>query len=284
MYTLEEKIQYGVPLTTKELWKILDERDDARVDAALLQKDVARLQEELEDMWLELRGTQAEAGTMTKSRSIRSYVPRRKWTDADIALLRELYPDMTAAECAARFGRSPQSIGIKATRLGIKKSAGFLSRMGHKFSERCMETRFAPGGAPWNKGKRGLKLGSPETWFKTGQRKGRAAEKWCPIGTEKINADGYWVRKINDDQPAHKRWRAIHLITWEAANGPLPPGHLVVFRDGDKNNHDLANLECIPRGENMRRNSIYNYGPEILRLAQLRGALTRQINKRSKKS
>jgi hypothetical protein len=40
-------------------------------------------------------------------------------------------------------------------------------------------------------------------------------------------------------------------------------------------------VECISRSENMRRNSYHRYGQEIARLVQLRGALTRQINKRS---
>ena len=43
-------------------------------------------------------------------------------------------------------------------------------------------------------------------------------------------------------------------------------------------------VECISRAENMKRNSYHRYGKEIASLVQLRGAINRQINKRSKKN
>ena len=44
----------------------------------------------------------------------------------------------------------------------------------------------------------------------------------------------------------------------------------------------LDKVECISLAENMRRNSCHQYGKEIARLIQLRGAVSRQINKRGK--
>lgn len=44
----------------------------------------------------------------------------------------------------------------------------------------------------------------------------------------------------------------------------------------------LENLECISRRELMLRNTVHRHGPEIAALSQLRGALKRQINRRTK--
>ena len=141
-------------------------------------------------------------------------------------------------------------------------------------------TRFKSGHTPWNKGMKGLDIGGHATWFKKGHRGGKAMYLYQPIGTERISKDGYLQRKINDDLPLQRRWRLVHLLVWEAANGPAPPNHAVVFKDGNKQNIVLDNLELISRAELMRRNSHHQYGPEVSKLVQLRGALTRQINKR----
>jgi hypothetical protein len=60
----------------------------------------------------------------------------------------------------------------------------------------------------------------------------------------------------------------------------------VVFRDG-RRRHDPAQitldvLECITRQESMRRNSMHAFGPEVAGLIQLRGVLSRAINRRAK--
>ena len=106
-------------------------------------------------------------------------------------------------------------------------------------------------------------------------------ERYKPIGTERVTIDGYLERKINDDMPLQKRWRAVHIVHWEQVNGPLPAGHALVFRDGNKRNICLENLELLTRAELMRRNSCHNHGPEIAELVRLRAIITRQINKRS---
>ena len=79
----------------------------------------------------------------------------------------------------------------------------------------------------------------------------------------------------------------VHRMVWEAAHGPVPEGHLVVFRPGQRTSVlgeiTLERLDCITRAENCRRNSSHRHGPELQRLAQLRGCITRQINARLRK-
>jgi hypothetical protein len=155
-----------------------------------------------------------------------------------------------------------------------------------------MGTRFRPGHTTWNKGTKGL-VGVQEacraTQFKPG-RPACEARNYRSIGSVRINGDGYLERKITDDPqiaPA-RRWVAVHRLVWEAAHGPMPEGHVVVFREG-KRTTDIAQLtvdavELVSRKELMSRNTLHNLPKPIAELIQLRGALNRQINRKAKEA
>lgn len=211
---------------------------------------------------------------------------RTHWTPAELEILRTRYPHTRAEDLLPMLpGRTIKTIQQKAASSGWKKTREFIAEMSRQAMSRpdhpAHRTRFVKGGSSWNKGISFTAGGrSPETRFKPGNRSGRANELHKPIGFERISKDGYLERKINEDMPFQRRWRAVHLILWEAHHGPLPAGHAVVFKDGDKTHIALDNLALITRVELMRRNSAHNHGPEIYRLIQLKGAITRQINKR----
>lgn len=211
---------------------------------------------------------------------------RRPWAADELARFIEAYPDLPTWQLAQELGRTPAQLYDKANRLGLKKSAALFDsphsgrlRPGTKIGG---ATRFKPGHGTWNKGMKGLDIGCLETRFKPGTRSGKALQLYQPIGTERLSKEGYLQRKINDDLPIQARWRAVHLLLWEDAHGPVPAGHAVIFKDGNKQNITLDNLACISRVELMSRNSVHQYGPEIAKLVQLKGAITRQINQRSK--
>lgn len=212
--------------------------------------------------------------------------PRRHWTPEEEARLIAAYPDQPTWQLVQAFGRTLNQIYRKAGHLGLKKRPAYLdsTRSGRLRPGANIggPTRFKPGHTTWNKGMKGLHIGGIETRFKPGNRTGKARDAYQPIGTERISKEGYLQRKINDDLPLQARWRAVHQLLWEEAHGPIPDGHAVIFKDGDKQNIALDNLECISRAELMRRNSYHRYGEEIARLVQLKGAITRQINQRSK--
>lgn len=107
---------------------------------------------------------------------------------------------------------------------------------------------FQKGQTPPNKGKKmPHHPNSAATRFKKGERRGVAAKLYKPMGTERVTKDGYIERKVNDDLPLQARWRAVHLIRWEAIHGPLPQGHALKCLDGDKANTAPENWKCIPR-------------------------------------
>lgn len=209
------------------------------------------------------------------------------WTESEDATIRDLYPTHSGYQIADVLGRSPRAVWQRAHDLGLKKTRAWIAKRARERSTRPdhggIAYRFQPGLDPWNKGKHYNAGGrSAETRFKPGHRGGKALALWHPVGALRINADGYMQRKINDDLPMHKRWRAEHLLVWEAANGPLPDGHIIVFMDGNRMNFALDNLECITRRENMLRNTAHRHGKELFAISQLRGALTRQINRRTR--
>lgn len=151
-------------------------------------------------------------------------------------------------------------------------------------------SRFQKGLTPWNKGRDSRETGSgwhPNT-RRTQFRPGRAASEarnYLPIGSHRVCADGYLERKVTDNPrivPA-RRWVAVHRIVWEAAHGPIPAGHIVRFKPGQKTavleQITVARLECITRAENARINHPRNHSPQLAKLVQLKGAITRQVNR-----
>lgn len=141
---------------------------------------------------------------------------------------------------------------------------------------------FPKGNVPYNLGMtRPFNANSARTQFKKGNRTGRANENYKPIGTERVTRDGYIERKIHDGLPLQSRWRAVHLIQWEAVHGPLPKGHCLKCLDGDKGNTDPSNWAMMSRGLlpflNGHRGPNYDQAapelkPAILTLAKLKRA------------
>ena len=106
--------------------------------------------------------------------------------------------------------------------------------------------RFEPGHVPFNKGRKGVTQGGVETQFKKGNR----PHNYLPVGTERVNTDGYVDIKIADPN----KWRGKHLLIWEQHNGPVPNGRAVIFGDGNRRNFDINNLILVSRNQLARLN------------------------------
>jgi len=230
---------------------------------------------------------------MTKSRNI--LAPRRRWTPVEEQLLRELYPDCSCADVAALLGRSAASVYQAADRLDLTKSAAFWASdhsgrvQRGKQHPSMIAAQFKPGITPWNKGLNYQPGGRcAETQFKA--RQPAESANYRPIGSLRITSDGHLEQKMNDNPalvPA-RRWVAVHRLVWEAAHGPIPAGHIVTFKPGCKTTEfaciTIDKLECITRAQNAHRNHPRSYSPELGRLVQLKGAITRQVNRIKKES
>lgn len=202
---------------------------------------------------------------------------RRFWTADEFAILLAMYAMHPARKIAELLGRPLPSVYVTARKLGLSKSPDFE---GGKIGAGNplgigTATRFKPGQTSWNKGLHYVAGGrSQETRFRRGHKPANGQD----VGALRINGDGYLDIKV---APGVRQWVALHRFNWFLRHGEYPPaGMSLVFRDGDCMNCEVENLELVDRAGLMRRNSYHNYGPEIARAIQLRGALQRQINRR----
>ncbi len=193
----------------------------------------------------------------------------KPWSPQDESDLKRLFPENDIQALIKIFGRAEKAITAKAHKLGLTKADDYVPpRRG------CFEK----GQKPWNKGIPFNPSGSEKGRFKPGQK----PHTWQPVGSERVTKEGYLQRKMTDTGYPPHDWVEVQRIVWEEHFGPIPDGHVVLFKDGDKRNFDPANLELITRAENMNRNSYHRYGPEIAQLYQLKGALSRKMNRRSR--
>lgn len=223
---------------------------------------------------------------------------KAKWTPAMERKLARLYPTHTARECADVLGVSLSAINNRVPKLGLSKSPEWIAectrqRWADGRHENSRRAHFRKGQEAWNKGIPGSTGNHPNsrrTHFKKG-RPAREARNYQPIGTMRITKDGLLERKVTDDPSIYpaRRWVSVSRLVWEAANGPVPSGHAVIFRTGrattDPDKITTDALELVSRAELMRRNSRHTrYPPEVNALMQIRGALNRKINNRSKQA
>lgn len=202
------------------------------------------------------------------------------WAATEDEILTLLYPDTPMSELIQRLQRSDRSIYQRARTLGLKRSKEFLAsehagRL-RKGSAVGKSSQFQKGHATWNKGRKGYQPGgrAKDTQF----RRGNKPHTWVPIGTEQIR-DGYLWRKITDHGGRHD-WKQVHVMLWEEHRGPIPAGMILVFRDRNKQNIQLDNLELVTRAELCRRNSIHRYPPELKDVIRLQKKLERTIRNR----
>lgn len=138
--------------------------------------------------------------------------------------------------------------------------------------------QFQKGNVSHNKGKKGLRYpGSEKGHFK----KGHTPANKRPIGTILTKADGYLWKKIGEGA---RDWKQLHILIWEEANGPVPDGCLVTFKDGDPQHCVLDNLIMVTRGENavMNKNGLRPENPEYMESAVLIAKIKIAANKRKK--
>jgi hypothetical protein len=179
-------------------------------------------------------------------------VSRRPWTPEDRAELTRRYPNESTSVIARDLGRGVCAVYATASDMGLKKSPE-------------QATQFKPGRRP------------------------EEARNYRPVGSVRVTRDGYLERKVTDDTSVYpaRRWVAVHRLVWEAVNGPMPRGYIVVFKPGmassDPDMITIDRVELISRAELMRRNTRHSLPPELNALISTKARLTRLINEREKR-
>lgn len=218
---------------------------------------------------------------MTKS--LNKIAKKVKWSPEMDAVMTLRYPEVKSALIAEQLSVSLCSVYNRAATLGIEKSAAFKASPAACRLRRGDEVgkafRFKKGQVPPNKGVKGINYpGMVATQF----TKGEKPANYKPVGSTRIcSKDGYVLIKMAEGM---FQWKLLHRVVWQRMNGPIPKGFLVSFIDRTPLNWKITNLTLITKKQNALRNSIHNYGIEIAQIYQLKGAITRQINKQKRAS
>ncbi|HBV97757.1 MAG: phage protein [Peptococcaceae bacterium BICA1-7] len=169
----------------------------------------------------------------------------------------------------AHFGLDLSLAQIKA----YKKNHGLDSGL---------DGRFEPGHMPANKGRKGVFLGG-EVAEACQFKKGNKSWNWVPIGSERVNRDGYVDIKV-DDGKLQKNWKGKHIIIWEEHNGPVPKGHAVIFGDGNRRNFDPDNLILVSRAQLavLNKNRLIQDNADLTRTGIIVADIYRKMGERKK--
>lgn len=212
---------------------------------------------------------------------------RTLWTEEEVNILKEFYPVRKNSEVLAMLlpGRTERQMYNKVQLMGIHKDKAFWGQymrdLYNDLSEEQLEQRrksqFKKGHSTHNKG-----VPMPEhvreklkhTWYQKGHQPKHALYD----GAITIRNDKEWgqIRYIRVE---NGKWIPLHHYVWQQAGEEVKKGHVIAFKDGDTSNCDISNLEQITRADNMRRNSIVNYGKEFQSLCLTIASFKRRLKK-----
>lgn len=192
---------------------------------------------------------------------------RKLWTVQETAEFIKMYPTTTSKVMAEYFNVPISKIYARASFLKLNKDKKWLHQYYKDNYSGYPATQFKPGCKSWNKGMKGLQIGGKATQFK----KGRTPHNTKPVGYRSVR-DGYLFERTDNG------FEMVHVLLWERVNGKVPTGKILKFKDGNRQNICIENLEVIDRTELMRRNSIQNLPQQLLDVVRLKASLTRKIN------
>jgi hypothetical protein len=153
----------------------------------------------------------------------------------DIVEFKRMYPNTSNNDMAKTFKIGYGTVKNIANKYGLRKAAGFSN-----------SGRFKKGQKSWNKGTKGVCIGGVQTQFKKGHKpKNTLHDGAIRVRTDRLKNGT--ERKYQWIRISEGKWHMLHVHRWEKANGAVPRGHIVVFRDGDTMNCELSNLRLKTR-------------------------------------
>lgn len=211
---------------------------------------------------------------------------RKLWTPEEDQFLRDRYNTTFTRSIAEQMGRSYSSVRDRAIHLGLKKPDSYIlqtrslaGKIGSQ-NPRTIATRFSKGSVPANKGKKM----PPEVYAKAAPtmfKKGQMPYNHKPVGSERIDKDGYIMVKVAEP----KKWRQKQRVVWEEAHGPIPKGYNIQFKDGNRQNVSLDNLYIISRADQLKNENsmMARYPEELQKVIRAKATLKAQITWHNKR-
>jgi hypothetical protein len=188
----------------------------------------------------------------------------------------ELYPNNYTKDISKKLNISTSSIYNVAFLNNIKKSAEFMKMELQKQADRLrivgVKSRIKKGNIPPNKG---VKMDSAtyEKAKRTFFKPGNIPHNTKYDGYERINIEGYTEVRVNG------KFILKNRLIYQNTYGKIDSNTLIIFKDGNKQNFNIDNLQAITKKENAIRNSIHRYPEELKSIIRLNTKLKKRIKK-----
>ena len=197
----------------------------------------------------------------------------RKYSKAEIAILKKYYPKKGSRFCTERI---LNNLGIERNVTAVKQKA---MKLGLKLDNPAANpSHFKKGHIPYNQGKR-MPLEIYEkvskTFFKAGRHPHNTKEDLAISKRWDNSGHFYWYIRM-----AIKDWQLLHRVIYaNTYNIKLTSSDVIVFIDKDHDNISPDNLKHISRNENMNRNNPrLHYPKDVVDIIRLNNKLKRKID------
>jgi hypothetical protein len=228
-------------------------------------------------------GTDVKEGqikSFKQNHKIQSNVPRRRKSDGNGLFTKE---QKTFIKNHVKGLQNQELADLLNKTFGLSITARQMNTWKKNHGQTSgIDKRFKKGHTPVNKGTKGLyNVGGNKTSFK----KGQDAHNYRPVGSERVDSDGYLLVKVSDKGPWHKRWRHKHKVLWEESKGPIPKGHVLIFADGNKQNISLNNLLLATNSQlaRLNQNHLIFDNPDLTKTGLIIADIYGKIGERKRK-
>lgn len=200
---------------------------------------------------------------------------RHIWTKEELEFLRGVYP----------YYPNKEIVGMLKDKFGFEVTDKQLAnaRKNNDLPKKVIPNSgcYKKGDEPWNKGREmsdETKEKVKKTWFK----KGQIPKNHKPVGSTRIDKDGYKLIKIAEPN----KWALYHRRLYEETHGEkLKKNEAIIFADGDKTNFDIDNLVKVSRANLLYLNNkklIFD-DPELTKTGVNVSKIAEKINKLERK-
>lgn len=187
------------------------------------------------------------------------------FTEEQVLYIRKNYPGRSRREVTRLFN---EQFGLE---MQVSQITSFVKN--HKIKSGRTGC-FEKGCKPWNTGSVGVCKPNDGSF-----QKGGIPHNIKPVGFERVCKKNGWilikVEELNPYTGAKTRFKAKHVVLWEAENGPVPKDKVLRFIDANPLHSDISNLDLIDKRVHLRLNQLghkelpIEARPTMLTLAKL---------------